>query len=168
MTRRFTILPFRLLAGCVLLALLAMPARATDYAWADLEGQQHRLSDYRGKWVLVNYWATWCPPCLEELPELESFHSGSDGRATVLGVNTESIDGDELRAFVDGQALSYPILRSRTDPAASELIGPIEGLPTSYLVTPDGEVVARQVGPITAQAIMRFIDGFEAKKGTKK
>lgn len=132
-----------------------------DFTLPDLEGRDHSLSDYRGRWVLVNYWATWCPPCLEELPELEVFHRGADGKAVVLGVNMETIDHLRLRDFVERQFLSFPILIASERPSAEQLIGPVEGLPTSYLVAPDGEVVARQVGQVTAEAISAFIQGYE-------
>lgn len=136
-----------------------------DFTLPDLNGQVHQLSDYRGKWVLVNYWATWCPPCLEELPELEVFHSGAEGKAVVLGVNMEAIGNAELRAFVEDQFLSFPILVASERPTRDQLVGPVEGLPTSYLITPTGEVVARQVGQITAEAIQGFIQSYEEKHG---
>ena len=148
----------------VLLALLlaqAATASSGDFTLPDLDGRPHSLSDYRGKWVLVNYWATWCPPCLEELPELEVFHSGAEGRAVVLGVNMESIDEPALRDFVEQQFLSFPILVASERPRRDQLVGPVDGLPTSYLVAPSGEVVARQVGQVTAEALSAFIERYE-------
>ena len=96
----------------ILLGVLLMgPAgaeKAVDFAVPDLDGRIHRLSDYRGKWVLVNYWATWCPPCREELPELEVFHDNHKDRdAVVLGLDMEDIDKERLREFVEEQFLSY-------------------------------------------------------------
>ncbi len=132
-----------------------------DFTLPDLDDHVHRLSDYRGQWVLVNYWATWCPPCLEELPELEMFHSESAGKAVVLGINMEDIGKEALKAFVDGQFLSFPILRANTLLPADQRLGDIPGLPTSYLVSPQGEAVARQVGPVTLEAIRQFIDHYE-------
>lgn len=165
MSRRNALfLPCRALQALfVLLAGLAATANAAqgDFTLPDLDGQAHSLSDYRGKWVVVNYWATWCPPCREELPELEVFHSGGDGQAVVLGVNMETIGDAELRAFVEQQFLSFPILVASERPRPDQLLGPVDGLPTSYLVAPDGTVVARQVGQITAQAITAFIRNYE-------
>lgn len=126
-----------------------------------LDGETYSLSDYRGKWVLVNYWATWCPPCLEELPELEVFYNNNSDKAMVLGVNMEDIDAGRLRGFVEEQFLSFPILLATERPKQS--IGSVPGLPTSFLVDPAGRVVARQVGPITAEAIESYIDRYEAR-----
>lgn len=153
-----------LLGTCLLLLGGLAVANQQDFTLPDLDGHAHSLSDYRGQWVLVNYWATWCPPCLEELPELEVFHDRAQGRAVVLGVNMESIDRPRLRAFVEQQFLSFPILVASERPNRDQLVGPVDGLPTSYLVAPDGEVVARQVGQVTADAITRFIESYENKR----
>lgn len=147
--------------GVLLFVAVAPVFAAKDFALTDLEGKTHRLSDYRGKWVLVNYWATWCPPCREELPELESFYSAEPDKVVVLGVNMEDVDRDRLKAFVEEQFLSFPILLAGGEPGRDKLIGPITGLPTSYLIAPDGKVVARQVGPLTADAIRDFIASYE-------
>ena len=163
MLRRFCIL--------VMLGIFAGPVAASearDFSYMDLDGKTHQLSDYRGKWVLVNYWATWCPPCLEELPELEVFHNNyKDTRAVVLGVNMESIGVEQLRQFVEDQFISYPILLAGEDPGRNQLLGKVPGLPTSYLVNPRGEVVAREVGPVNAASIEKFIQDDESKEESR-
>ena len=163
MLRKFSIL--------VLLGILTGSvgaAEARDFSYPDLDGTMHHLSDYRGKWVLVNYWATWCPPCLEELPELEVFHNNhKDTKAVVLGVNMESIGTEQLRKFVEDQFISYPILLAGEDAGDSQLLGKVPGLPTSYLVDPGGKVVAREVGPISAASIEKFIQGDESSQESR-
>ncbi len=158
---------FRLPILALLVGLLLgaqASAETVDFTLPDLEGKPHKLSDYRGKWVVVNYWATWCPPCLEEIPELEVFHANhQDKDAVVLGVNMEEIDLESLKVFVDDQFISYPILRTGADSPGE--LGRVTGLPTSYLVSPAGELAARQVGPITADAIESFIRNYPGKPG---
>jgi len=148
----------RLFIACLLTWLpFTLLAEPVDFELPGLDGKIYRLSDYRGKWVLVNYWATWCPPCREELPELEVFHSNhKDKDAVVLGVAMERIKKERLQKFVDEQFLSYPILMM--EPAASTELGRVPGLPTSYLINPQGELVARQVGPVTLQDLEAFIN----------
>ncbi len=147
----------------LLLAVAPASAEPVDFVLPDLEGSEIRLSDYRGKWVLVNYWATWCPPCLEEMPELDLFHaSHKDKDAVVLGVNLEDIGLARLREFVDEQFISYPVLRGK--PAGATELGPVPGMPTSYLITPDGEVVAQQVGTLTAKIIEDFMANYTQRK----
>jgi len=156
-----------LLAGMlVLVSVGAQAVQPVDFELRDLEGNAVRLSDYRGGWVLVNYWATWCPPCLEELPELESFYNRHKESGTVvLGINMEDIGLDNLRGFVEEQFLSYPILRGES--VMPGVLGPVSGLPTSYLVSPGGEVVAQQTGPVTERAISKFIKNYERKHTAK-
>ena len=157
-TRRWMILVVGLLLSSAALA------EAVDFSLPDLDGKTRSLSEFRGKWVLVNYWATWCPPCLEELPDLEVFHNAHKDRdAVVLGVNLEEVPLQRLRAFVEEQFLSFPILRSK--PAQRTPLGPVPALPTSYLISPQGEVVARQVGMVSGEMIEKFIANYGKPAG---
>ena len=140
-----------------LLSPLVLLADPVDFELEGIDGKTYHLADYRGKWVLVNYWATWCPPCREELPELELFHNNHKAKdAVVLGVAMERIKKERLQAFVEDQFLSYPILMMQ--PTASTELGRVPGLPTSYLINPQGELAARQVGPITVKDLENFIE----------
>lgn len=153
----------RLLVFVAALCVLA-PALgdAVDFTLKDLDGKSHSLSDYRGKWVIVNYWATWCPPCLEEIPDLIAFHERHrDTDAVVLGVNYEEVNRDYLREFTESLFMSYPVLLM--DPVPTTELGPVLGLPTTYIISPAGERIARQEGPITGAALEAFL---ERKKKT--
>lgn len=146
----------RVLALCSLMLWSTLCAAASvDFTLEGVDGRKYSLSDYRGKWVVVNYWATWCPPCLEEIPELVHFHEQhKDKDAVVLGVNMEDIDRETLTAFIDEQFITYPILLQKP---GMQAVGPIPGLPTTYLVSPEGEVAGRKLGGITAEDIESYI-----------
>jgi len=144
----------RLIVLAWLMLLAPLVWAEPDFTLNDLDGKPHHLSDYRGKWVVVNYWATWCPPCREELPELVMFYEHNKEKAVVLGINMEQLDNAKLKQFVDDNLISYPVLKGT--PAAE--VGPVPGLPTTYLVSPEGKLVARQVGMITADGIETFIN----------
>ncbi len=151
----------RLFYGSMFASLLvfsfSVQAEPAEFILPDMKDKQHKLSDYRGKWVVVNYWATWCPPCLTEIPELVDFHEDhKDKNAVVLGVNFEDIGLEGLKHFSEEYFMNYPVLR--TKPGASSALGVIPGLPTTYLVSPKGEIIARQVGPVTAKLITEFIN----------
>jgi len=151
----------QLLIGMLFAPLLVFSfsaqAEPAEFMLPDMKDKQHKLSDYRGKWVVVNYWATWCPPCLTEIPELVEFHEDhKDKDAVVLGVNFEDIGLEGLKRFSEEYFMNYPVLR--TKPSGSSALGVIPGLPTTYIVSPKGEIIARQVGPVTAKMIADFID----------
>ncbi|MBS1147164.1 MAG: thioredoxin [Proteobacteria bacterium] len=143
------------LAG-LLLALAASWAQA-DFKMTDTTGKSHSLSGYKGKWVLVNYWATWCPPCLEEIPDLIALHENQKNNLVVLGVALDYRSAKQVTDFADGLLVTYPIVLG--SPKITNQIGPVQGLPTTYLFNPDGKMVAQQVGAITRQAVESYLAG---------
>ncbi len=141
-------------------------APAQDFTLPDAQGVNHTLSDYRGKWVVVNYWVSDCNPCLDEMPELSAFHDRhKDKDAVVLGVNMEGMDAKTLREFADDHFLSYPVLRASVNYQSP--LGPIPGFPTSYLITPQGEVAASHLGRLSAAMIEDFIRSHSGARESK-
>jgi thiol-disulfide isomerase/thioredoxin len=132
-------------------------AETIDFSLPDIKGVERQLSEFRGKWVVLNYWATWCPPCLKEIPELVEFHEQNHKKnAVVVGVDFEEIPLNELVEFTDSYFMSYPILIAK--PMAKTPAGVISGLPTTFLISPEGKLIARQSGPVTAEMIEDFIN----------
>jgi len=157
----------RLLVVFALLFAGSVIAEPVEYSLPDMSGKMHSLADYKGKWVIVNYWATWCPPCQEEIPDLVSFHdSHKDTDAVVLGINLEDVGQEQLESFVESFMISYPILRS--EPLATTPLGPVPGLPTTYIVAPDGSPVARQVGPVTSKQLEDYIASKKKQKAASR
>ena len=147
---------YRLALGLIFVFLISTRAFAIDMPLTDINGNKVNLKSYQGKWVVVNYWATWCPPCITEMPELQSFHDQhADKDALVIGINIEQIGKQQLLTFLDDYFITYPVFVSR--PIQQSELGLIPGLPTTFLVNPEGEVVARQVGPVTSDMIEQFI-----------
>ena len=138
-------------------------SETVDFTLPDLDGKDRKLSEFRGKWVVVNYWATWCPPCLTEIPELVEFHEEhKDKNAVVLGVDFEDLSLAELKEFTESYFMTYPNVRM--SPAPRSHLGVIEGLPTSFLISPEGKIIAKQTGPVTAKMIEEFIKSQEQEK----
>ena len=139
--------------GCLLLATINVAA--SEFAFKDTQGKVQRLSDYSGKWVLVNFWATWCPPCLEEIPDLVDMHNARHTKDfAVIGIAMSS-SVDTVTAFASQMEISYPIVYGNDQIAAQ--IGPVKALPTSYLYDPTGKLVSYQTGMITREAIENYI-----------
>lgn len=143
----------------ILLALVTLSAHAApSFTLVDTAGSRHRLADYQGKWVIVNYWATWCPPCLEEVPDLVNLYDRrKDKDVMVFGVVFEFKNVGEVEKFVDDMLMSYPIVLGNERVVAE--IGPAEILPTTYIFNPRGELVKTRRGLITRQYIEDLISG---------
>lgn len=141
----------------VLALLMALPVAAekVDFTLKDLDGKSVSLSDFRGKWVIVNYWATWCPPCLEEIPDLVGLYEDNRDSIVVLGIDYEEVNEQYLKEFVESHMISYPVMQM--DPVPVTVLGPVLGLPTSYIISPEGERMARQEGPVTREALEKYI-----------
>lgn len=142
--------------------LIGLSLQATGaengFVLTDTAGKQHRLSDYKGKWVLVNYWATWCPPCLEEIPDLVMLYDQrKDKDLMVLGVALQYKSSQEVAGFVDDMLMSYPIILG--DESVTKQIGPDEVLPTTFIYNPRGELVKIKRGLITRKYIESLLAG---------
>jgi thiol-disulfide isomerase/thioredoxin len=143
---------FPLLAA---LLLISTHAVSGEFLFKDMAGKEQRLSDYKGKWVLVNFWATWCPPCLDEMPDLVDMHNARKDRDfVVIGVAMSS-GRDAVISLVEQLDVSYPIVMGDNQMAAQ--VGKVPALPTSYLYDPTGKLVSYQTGAITREAIENYI-----------
>jgi len=165
MTRHFRLPALTRLAllFSLLLGAAAAPAleQHPDFAMADLDGKVHQLADYRGRWVILNYWATWCPPCVEEIPELVAYQAAHPEQV-VLGINFEVIEAERVRAFAAEAGINYPVLPTNDGPPD---FAQLRGLPTTVIITPAGELIAEHVGPLTRQMLEDFIGAEQANPG---
>ena len=137
------------------LALTAPWAHAEGFRVTDTAGKTHTLAGYKGKWVLVNYWATWCPPCLAEIPDLVDLHDNKKNNLVVIGVALDYRSAKQVTDFAQSMTVSYPVVLGT--PEIVSQIGPVQGLPTTYLYNPEGKMVAQQVGPVTREAVESYI-----------
>ena len=115
------------------------------------------LADYRGQWVLVNFWASWCEPCRDEAPALERFYrKHRAGGTTVLGINLDDATRD-AEAFVSEFGLTYPQLRDGDGRERRDAYG-MTGFPESFLVDPEGKIALIRRGPVTSEYLDEFVD----------
>jgi thiol-disulfide isomerase/thioredoxin len=133
----------------------ATAAAVPELRIATLDGTQYDLAERRGRWVVVNFWATWCAPCLKEMPELSALDSMRE-HVEVIGLAYEEIEPADMRAFLEKHPVSYPIaIVDVADPPAA--FDTPRGLPMTYLIAPDGKVTEKFLGPVTAEEIERAI-----------
>jgi thiol-disulfide isomerase/thioredoxin len=133
-------------------------ATKPNFLLKDMAGVQHQLSHYKGKWVLVNYWATWCPPCLEEVPDLVNLYDQHKKKdLVVLGVVFDYKDVNEVKEYVDDMLMSYPIVLG--DDSVVEQIGAADVMPTTFIYNPKGKLVKIKRGIVTklyVENLMKF------------
>jgi thiol-disulfide isomerase/thioredoxin len=125
---------------------LEPPVTAPGFSLTDMDGEKHTLDDYRGKVIMLNLWATWCPPCLREIPSMESiFQDLKDKGFVVLAVNQFETP-DHVFAYMGQLSVypTFPVLFDR-DSQVSELYG-VKGLPTTLLINKQGQVAYRALG----------------------
>ena len=125
------------------------------------DGQDFNLAAHRGKWVVVNFWATWCNPCLKEIPDLDAMDKAR-ADVIVIGLAYEEIERADMEAFLKDHPMSYPIAVIDVYNPPADFDTP-RGLPMTYLIAPDGKVAARHLGPVTSEQLSSEIEAAAAK-----
>lgn len=138
-------------------AATADPALAPDFTLTALDGEPFTLSDHRGEVVVLNFWATWCMPCIAEMPELDALQRelGDEG-VQVVGVSQDTGGADEIRPFAAELGVSYPLL---PDPAfvVASRYGGIAALPTTIFVARDGTIAREEVGALSGEELREMV-----------
>lgn len=114
-------------------------------------GNVYRLDDTNARWVLVNVWATWCPTCIEEMPELNKFYQKHRSKILVIGANFDNIRTAKLRRAIDKYQIKFPILLG--DFRETFKLPPVNGVPTSFLLSPKGKILKVFSGPVTVKQL---------------
>lgn len=149
----------RLLAALLIAAsAAAAPLSAAETAAAKpelsiktLDGKTFSLADHKGNWVILNFWATWCSPCIKELPELSNFVK-THKNVRAIGLAYEDTDVAEIKAFLEKHPVVFPIAQVDTFDPPKALETP-RGLPTTYLIAPDGSIARKFTGPVDEAAL---------------
>ncbi len=132
-------------AGAMAAAVAMAPAPAYAMHLTDVQGKVHTLDVYRGKWVVLNVWATWCAPCIKEMPELEALsHARAD--VVVLGLAADGDNVARLRQFAAALRVTYPIIAG-SDKLMKEF--KVHAYPTTQLFNPEGKLVLTRLGQVT-------------------
>lgn len=138
---------------------------APDFEIETIDGEVVQLSDYRGEKIILNFWATWCPPCRTEMPDMQKFHEETD--ATILAVNlTETEKGkdpedrvEQVKGFLDEYGVTFTVLSDAGNSIST--LYKASALPTSYLINTKGEVHNIAIGALTYEMMVQAFDEME-------
>lgn len=134
-------------------------AEAPNFELVDLNGETHRLSDYKGQGVFLNFWGTWCEPCKKEMPAMDRQYAAfKDQGVHVLAVNIAQSDF-EVQNFVDTYGLSFPVVIDKTKSVMTAYN--INPLPTTMLISPEGKVEKIITGEMTESQIASFMESIK-------
>ncbi|MGG0658265.1 TlpA disulfide reductase family protein [Rummeliibacillus pycnus] len=132
---------------------------APDFKLKTLEGKEVKLSDYRGKKVILNFWATWCPPCKAEIPHMEKYYKNQakDDGVEILAVNLTSSDKDEkyIRDFVKSYDMTYPVLLDKEGEQQKQY--EIVTIPTTFFIDQKGKIQKKIIGPMDQDMMSKAI-----------
>ena len=143
----------RLILGAALVAgMLGWAASAWGAAFdiADTTGKRHRLADYKGRWVVLNYWATWCVPCIQEIPEIANFRRAHPD-VVVLGIAIDAEDVPKTKAFAAKVGHEYPLVISNA--RVEKQFAAVKGLPTTRIFDAEGRLVYDKLGRVTRKSL---------------
>jgi len=123
--------------------------KAPEFSLLDLEGVRHTDKTTKGKYLVVNFWATWCPPCLKEIPAFVEFYEKNSQKVEILGLDYEQADKSKIIDFTDTFMVNYPIiLFDELNESQFGNFGEILGMPTTYIYDPKGKLVDYYLGEI--------------------
>lgn len=155
---------------CFAFASSAKAVEAINFNFTDIAGKTYHLSDLKGKWVLINFWAPWCPPCWKELPDLDDLQKQRSD-IVVIGIAMDYNSEDSVQYLLKKHKITFPIVmggKSRGENNLSNQVGPVPFYPTSYLYAPDNQVVMVKMGMVDQEIINQFIYGYNLDKDQKK
>jgi thiol-disulfide isomerase/thioredoxin len=135
------------------LILILSSCSEPDYRLVD--GSSGKLDDFLGRWLIVNYWADWCPPCIKEMPELENFYNDNEDRALVLTYNFDRLEGEELQSQIIRFGVNVPSIL--TDPGILFGWETPPSLPATYVINPEGILIHTLIGPQTQESLEALI-----------
>lgn len=126
------------------LTALAEPKMAPNFTLQDMDGVEHQLSDYRGQPVIINFWATWCPPCRAEMPSMErAWDKIKDQGVAMLAIDVGE-DEDTIFTFLGDYPANFTVLLDQSGTVSEQW--PMRGLPTTFIISPEGKIVYQAIG----------------------
>lgn len=126
---------------------------APDFELKTLDGETFKLSDFRGEKVMLNFWATWCPPCRAEIPDMQKYHEKHDGVILAVNVTNTERSPEDVQEFMEEYGITFTVLADESSTVA-EMFN-TTALPTSYLINTEGRIHNKAVGPLNYELMVQ-------------
>lgn len=130
---------------------------APDFTLYTLDGEEIRLSDYLGKVVILDFWATWCAPCRKGIPDLISIQNEYKDELVVIGISLDQpATQDELIPFIETYGINYPVVLGNIE--VSDAYGNIQAIPTSFIIDQEGNIIYKHIGLVPKSTLVEEVD----------
>ncbi len=130
---------------------LAQDKKAPEFSLKSVEGKTVKFSDYKNKIVLIDFWATWCPPCRKGIPDLIELQKEFKNDLVVLGISVDTDTKPDVPGFIKNYGINYTVVYG--DQATAKLFGGVSGIPTSFLIDRRGNIVDKHVGLVPKETL---------------
>lgn len=134
---------------------LAQTKKAPEFSLKGVDGKTVKLSDYKNKVILIDFWATWCPPCRKGIPDLIELQKEYKNDLVVLGISVDSDTKPDVPGFIKNYGINYTVVYG--DQATAKLFGGVSGIPTSFLIDKKGNIVDKHVGLVPKETLANGI-----------
>lgn len=138
---------------CLFLFLLLSACAQQQAEYHDVKGNRYQQQDFQGKWIVINYWAGWCPSCYREVAEFNRLHREMNkSKVMVIGINYDRSEREQLLPLIEKFNIQYPVMLQ--DVGQSFNVKPISGLPTTVIINPQGQITKVLLGEQTQQSLL--------------
>ncbi len=153
-----TIAYIKIIILCFTLLIVFSCSKNSDFYL--LDGSDKDLGDYRGQWLIINFWAKWCSPCLEEIPELNRLHEKAAlYNLAIIGISYDPLDNHQIKSIVDQWNINYPVVATQPIPHFPFKLP--KSLPSNYILDPNGQLVAQISGKQDVQSLTKLLKRLE-------
>ncbi len=138
--------------------VLSISTAIYSFSLTDINGKTYNKKDLSNKFIIVNFWATWCPPCLREIPSLVEFYDNNANSVVIIGINYwDELKSNILNDFIDFYMINYPIIVAKDDNYITKNFGNLKGLPTTFIYDKQGKLITKLEQEINLKILNNII-----------
>lgn len=137
---------------------LEVGSEFADFTWSDSKGNEKNLSDYKGKPIILNFWATWCPPCQIEMPDIEKYYNDNKDKTTIIAVNLTETEKsmEKTEEFLEKNGYTFPVVLDDKGLVVQKYL--VRSIPTTYFIDGEGIIKKIYTGPVNEDQIKEYVN----------